>query len=113
MVQAAEAKPNLLGLVQRWLERTLPWCKAHSSPTPASHLVGLLWLALACSKALGSPDQPPAPRRALGAVVLPPRERPYNEELPRGNIQALPSSSARQPSPSRSTARRRRRRHRR
>ena len=49
MVQAAEAKPNLLGLVQRWLERTLPWCKAHSSPTPASHLVGLLWLALACS----------------------------------------------------------------
>ena len=49
MVQAAEAKPNLLGLVQRWLERTLPWCKAHSSPTPASHIVGLLWLALACS----------------------------------------------------------------
>ena len=42
MVQAAEAKPNLLGLVQRWLERTLPWCKAHSLPTPASHLVGLL-----------------------------------------------------------------------
>ena len=42
MVQAAEAKPNLLDLVQRWLERTLPWCKAHSLPTPASHLVGLL-----------------------------------------------------------------------